>query len=628
MKKKLNYLFVFIFFLFQINNIYFSQDSWKKILKNKKGKVEINFYNSENFIIQKYNKLEGIEYDIFCAFFNYLEKKYHLKIKKEYKLATSFGSLLNKIEKGKNGQFGACSFSITPERLTKVNFTPKYMPDIEVLVCSRNLKIVDDTASFLKTFKNATALVVKNTTFEEDLNKIKKLLPNIKIEYTNTGIEILEKINQTDNYFGFSELPNYILSFKKGLKLKRQSLFRFERLGYGIIFPKNSDWKNVVDLIFNDEAFKKIIGGILRKHLGNDINDLLAEMSDEKKNKSEINLLNKELEIQRIEIQKNELESVNEKLIKNIFIGSILFISIIVLFLVYVNRKNKKTNKLLHIKNDEIEYQKNVIEKNNKNVISSINYAVRIQNSLLPTQEYAAKHLPNHYVIYLPKDIVCGDFYFIEPIKSNTGKFLKSFAVGDCTGHGVPGAFMSILAINYLNLSLSEKDVNSPADSLNFVSHKINKTLNSKNQLETIRDGLDISFCVFDEDCKKLYYSGANNPIYIIRKNEQNFELIEIKANKQALGYSDHFKPFTNNEIQLIEGDTIFLFTDGFADQFGGPTDLKNGKKYKYSRFKEFLIHLQEKEFDLQKELILQEFYTWKGNLEQVDDICILGIRI
>ena len=500
------------------------------------------------------------------------------------------------------------------------------MPDIEVMVCSKNFAIAEDTASFIREFRNATALVVKNTTFEEDLKEIQKLIPNIRVKYTKTGVEILEKINDNDNYIGFSELPNYILSFQKGLKLKRQSLFRFERMGHGFIFPKNSDWQEPIDAFFKDPNFKPLMNIIMKKHLGNDIKDLLWVMDDDQTqgHRKEVNLLNKELEIQRIEIQKNELEAKNQELIRNIFIVTILFITVIAFFLVYVNRRNRKTNRLLSEQKEEILNQKIIIEESNKNVIDSINYAKRIQESILPGRELFGDLFPDSFIFYKPKDIISGDFYFAG-IPSVSERDVRIFAVGDCTGHGVPGALLTIIGNTFLQLSLKDKNINSCAEALHFLNIGLADIL--RKDRKSIQDGMDIAMCALHMKTMELEFAGGNNPCFIIRDRE----LIILKPDKHGIGQldrDDKLLPFTNYSFQLQKNDTVYLFSDGYADQFGGPEAYNGGKKFKISRMKELLLSIQHLTMDAQKTEIEKAFYDWKGGLEQVDDICFMGIRV
>ncbi len=274
------------------------------------------------------------------------------------------------------------------------------------------------------------------------------------------------------------------------------------------------------------------------------------------------------------------------------------------------------------VRNAELNKAYHIIEEKNKEITDSINYAKRIQSGIIPSENELKKNLGDHFVLYKPKDIVSGDFYWCVGISTNSGKKLSIAAAVDCTGHGVPGAFMSMLGNTLLNQTIKNPLVNSPADVLNFLNHELPKNLKSYSEDVTIRDGMDMSLCAIDFEDQKLYFAGANNPCWIIRKGE----VIELKADKQAISAStDQEKiPFTNNEMDLLKGDTIYLFTDGFADQFGGP----KGKKFKYNQFKELLVGSQSQSMRDQKNLLNQTFEEWRGECEQVDDVLVIGIRI
>jgi len=273
-----------------------------------------------------------------------------------------------------------------------------------------------------------------------------------------------------------------------------------------------------------------------------------------------------------------------------------------------------------------IELQKEEVEEKNKEITSSLRYARRLQEALLPPKNLLDSFFnDNYFILYNPRDIVCGDFYWARQIKTTpsdgTSKNYLLLAVADCTGHGVPGAFMSLLGSNFLHQSAVEKDINSPAEALDFLNQKIITTLNHGYGEEEIRDGMDISFIAIDLESKQLAYSGANNPIYIIRNKSLN----TLKANKQAIGnMNDIVLPFSNTIYQLEPNDCIYLFTDGYSDQFGGP----KGKKLMRKIFEETLIDYSDKSMPDQKKQLESTFKNWKGDLDQVDDICVVGIRI
>lgn len=273
-----------------------------------------------------------------------------------------------------------------------------------------------------------------------------------------------------------------------------------------------------------------------------------------------------------------------------------------------------------------IEFQKEEVEEKNKEIISSLRYAKRLQEALLPPKNLLESFFnENYFILYKPRDIVCGDFYWVRKIKTTPlegkSKEFLLIAVADCTGHGVPGAFMSLLGSNFLHQSAVEKGVNTPAEALDFLNQKIITTLNHGYGEEEIRDGMDISLIAIDLETKQLAYSGANNPVYIVR----NKTLETLKANKQAIGnMNDSVLSYKNTITQLQPNDCIYLFTDGYADQFGGP----KGKKLMRKQFEETLIEASHKTMEEQKQVLETTFKNWKGDLEQVDDVCVVGIRI
>jgi len=272
--------------------------------------------------------------------------------------------------------------------------------------------------------------------------------------------------------------------------------------------------------------------------------------------------------------------------------------------------------------NVQLAEKNEIIEEKNKDIKASITYAQRIQEAILPPVERIENVLKDYFILYKPKDIVSGDFYWHAAVKTTPEENKPSediVVIGavDCTGHGVPGALMSIIGSTILNQSLTVREVNSPADALEFLNKQLAKNLNS------IKDGMDMALCAINLNKMELQYAGANNPLYIVRQKQ----FIEIKADKQAIG-ADHenfeSKKFTNHTLQLEKGDAIYLFTDGYADQFGGP----NGKKFKYKKFQELLIEIQDNSMEEQKHLLNYHHELWKGNLEQVDDILVIGIKI
>lgn len=264
----------------------------------------------------------------------------------------------------------------------------------------------------------------------------------------------------------------------------------------------------------------------------------------------------------------------------------------------------------------EVMLQKTQIEDQHEEIKSSITYAKRIQMAILPTEEYIKKVATKSFVLFKPKDIVSGDFYWFEIIPNHqTGANEVFAAVVDCTGHGVPGAMVSLIGYNGLQRCLNELNLREPNQILDALSAIVEESFSRSNS--DMKDGMDISLIRVAND--KLTYAGANNSIYITRENQ----LIELKADRQPIGKYAYRKPFTLHTFDLMPNDTIYLFTDGYADQFGGP---KN-KKLKYSAFKELLIAQKNTNMNTQAENIFQFFENWRGSHEQIDDVCIMGLQ-
>ena len=257
-----------------------------------------------------------------------------------------------------------------------------------------------------------------------------------------------------------------------------------------------------------------------------------------------------------------------------------------------------------------------VTQEKNIEITDSIRYAQNIQRAILPADEEITKVFPNHFVFFKPRDIVSGDFYWY------THKDGKVFiAVCDCTGHGVPGAFVSMIGNDLLNHIILEKEVSDPGEILSHLNNGIKRGFTREGQEQQAQDGMDIVLCVFDETLSKLEFAGAKNNLLIVH----NGEIDQIKGDKSPIGgEAEYDVKFTTHQRELASGDAIYLMTDGYPDQFGGPRE----KKFMIKRFKEMLLGFQHKDMLEQLELIDSTLTKWKGEVEQVDDICIIGITI
>ena len=264
-----------------------------------------------------------------------------------------------------------------------------------------------------------------------------------------------------------------------------------------------------------------------------------------------------------------------------------------------------------------IEKQKEEIEEQKKHIMDSIYYARRIQNAILPAFSIIEANLKNYFILYMPKDIVSGDFYWVN---ETDGLFM--IAAVDCTGHGVPGAFMSIVGYNQLNQAVTVKKARSAGDVLDELNKGVISTLNENKSDNSIKDGMDMALCVFNFAAKKVEFAGANNPLVLVRDNK----IIKYRGDRFPIGAFEGNNPqrFKNNEIDLMEGDCLYLSSDGYADQFGGP----DNKKFMFRKFEELLLQINSLPMEEQKEMLHKRLYEWMGANDQVDDILVIGIRV
>jgi serine phosphatase RsbU (regulator of sigma subunit) len=271
---------------------------------------------------------------------------------------------------------------------------------------------------------------------------------------------------------------------------------------------------------------------------------------------------------------------------------------------------------------EEIESQRDAAFRQRKEIMDSINYAKRIQQAVLPSDEFAADILGEHFILFKPRDIVSGDFYWIKKLKNFT-----AVVAADCTGHGVPGAFMSMLGSSFLNEIVTRRSLDSAGEILDNLRQKIKTSLGQTGASGEQKDGMDISFFIIDNETLELQYAGAYNPLYIIRKDdseESGYKLIRLKADRQPIGIHIREKEFTNHIFRLQKGDSLYAFSDGYIDQFGGEA----GGKFKTARFKNLLIDIQDKSMQEQHDILEHSFEKWKGDLEQIDDVLVIGMRM
>jgi serine phosphatase RsbU (regulator of sigma subunit) len=426
------------------------------------------------------------------------------------------------------------------------------------------------------------------------------------INYYKQGLEKANQIGANDR----------VLAAYKGLAdcYKRTGQYR-EALSV------NELYQQMNDSIYNTESTKQIA-------------EMQGKFEAEKKSQ-EIALLTKDKKIRENELGKQR--TINLILA----IGSCLVLLLAIVAIRAYTQK-KKINNELAVKNLKIETAYNIIEDQHKDITGSIRYAKRLQEAILPTSAFKTIFGDKAFVFYKPKDIVSGDFYWVHEVRNEPGIQNEAvnvqlrtsnskqilFAAVDCTGHGVPGAFMSIVGHSLLNQSVNEHGRTKPSEILDELNVGVNNTLRQTVEESIVKDGMDMALCSLTEQENggfKFEFAGANNPVWIVRANNSKV-VTEIKGDKFPIGnfVGEELHQFANHQTELLPGDTIYIFTDGFADQFGGA----KGKKFKYKPLQELLISINNKSMREQHDLLGKTLVEWKGDLEQVDDILIIGIRI
>lgn len=429
---------------------------------------------------------------------------------------------------------------------------------------------------------------------------------NLSLEKLTKGIDLAKSANhQSDLVFLYYYLGRTYGSMKqheKALESFSQSLklaFEFKDVDYQAenyycMAESNYEighYKEAYDFF---EKYKTTEDTLTNKELASELSTIKAKYDTEKKQK--------EIELLKVNANKDKITKIS------LSVGAVMLL--LLAFLLFNRyRLKSKTNSLL-------EYQNSIISEKNKDISDSINYAKKIQDAILPSLSEIKKVFPESFILSIPKDVVSGDFYWFTQ-----HQHLKLFVVADCTGHGVPGAFMSMIGNTLLNSIVIERKIFTPNIILNELRKEIISVLKQGEGSQN-KDGMDISLICFNTQTNILEVACANNPVWIL-KNDRT--LVEIKPDKQPIGYvSSNQNDFTLQTIALEKGDVIYQFTDGYADQFGG----EKGKKYKYQQLKETLVEIRNSSIKIQSEILNQKFVNWKGKLEQIDDVLVTGIRV
>ncbi len=414
----------------------------------------------------------------------------------------------------------------------------------------------------------------------------------------------LKKFDQALNSYLESE------SISKAIQEKSSLMVAYE--GLRDTYESKGDLKKAFEYF---KLYSSVKDSIFNKEKSEQVTEMQTRFETEKKEK--------EIKLQTIEMEKKDALFKQQNIFKNALLAGFTLVLALAVSIFIAFRQKQKMNKILTDQNQKINQNKKLIEKahsilenKNKDITESIIYAQRIQEAILPLNEELEKKFPDSFILYKPRDIVSGDFYWFSKVEN-----LNFFAVADCTGHGVPGAFMSMIGNDILNQVVNDENVSNPAEILTQMDKKISGALSKSKSNPNTKDGMDMGLISVDDNDNILHFSGANRPLFLLRKTE----IFEFKSINKTVGIQmEKEVPFELHTIPLEKGDCIYLFTDGFADQFGGP---KN-KKFLTKRFKEMLLSFAHLSMKDQKIRIEEVFENWRGKQKQIDDICLFGFKV
>jgi serine phosphatase RsbU (regulator of sigma subunit) len=510
-----------------------------------------------------------------------------------------------------------------------------------------NLNNIGEVYEFMGDFDQALEYYIKSLDYNLEINNIKGL----GISYDCLG-NVYRKTNR------FEKALDY---YKRGaamhLKHKEILFYSISLKNIGAIYLKLGDLDEAQKNLDEGLALALSISSKMNIH---ELYDLKAQLEEQKGRYkqalhferlhaqyadsvwNEQNSLNM-AKLQAIYDTDKHLEAIaklnienqlNEKIIErkniiNITLTVFIVLVLVFSFILYRGYKNKIRNnaqlryqaKLITRKNNALEKQKKKIEIINTRITDSLNYAQRIQQALLPSQESIRLLFPESFVIYMPLDVVSGDFYWVS---ATDNKIL--FATADCTGHGVPGAMMSMLGISYLNEFAQRKDMQGAADYLNKLRDLIIKSLKQKGNYREIKDGISLSLCIYDKINNTLQFSGAQSTIVAVDyiAEDKKYIINQYKGDTMPIGYYQRIEPFNNHIIPTQKLHTLYLFSDGFMDQFGG----NKGRRFKKQSFISLIQSHIHKPLVEQKEIFEQEFLEWKSDREQIDDVLVMAVRL
>jgi len=493
---------------------------------------------------------------------------------------------------------------------------------------------------------------------------------NKAIDYYQQSLKINKEVGDKDgiinNYLNISNLNNKLKQYNiaisyadKALEMAKEiGALRLQKFSYLYLSDAYKGLKNYPKVLEYKDLLIQVNDSMFSTEKTKAIADMQTRYESEKK-EQQIKLQEAEIEKGKQQVAKEIAEKEKKQTQRNMFIVAFVLMLVLALFIFKSYREKKKANKLLAkqkeeilekneelnqqneeitAQRDEIEEQKELVEEINSHISESIDYATRLQSSILPDEKILTKNVSDHFILFKPKDKVSGDFYWWANVEGQT-----IITAADSTGHGVPGAFMSMLGGSFLREIVQKEYITHTGVILRKLRKEVIKALKQTGAENEQKDGMDMAIISINHETNIVQFSGANNPLYIVKSGKlkveseestaiklyeldelSTFKLYEVKPNKMPIAIYAKMDNFTTHEIQLEKGDQLYMFSDGFADQFGG----KKGKKFMYKPFKKLILENADKPMTEQKEILNQAFENWKGDLEQIDDVVVVGVKV
>jgi serine phosphatase RsbU (regulator of sigma subunit) len=588
-------------------------DSWQSVQEKKTGKIYILHYDRKPFVyINEKGKVTGIEYDIILEFLSYLQKEKGIKLKVEWVKFDDFKKLYTELTKSEHGVWGLPSVPLNEINIKEVQASPVFMPDIEVLVSSKNMPTVDDKVALRSSLRHHIPVSVPNSTVELSMNRIKRAyFPDNNYEDVKNEQEVIEKVANNMDRFGYVALIDYYLALKQGKEINRQKFFEVKRSNFAFVFPYTSDWTEAFDEFFHEDKYKQLINFIIKRHLGTDVSDVLIDVPGEANQKIMDAEETMEKAIQKEQHIRRDLEDFKWKAYAG---GTLLFV-LLSLLILQQYRSRRSFYRHIYQKEEEITELKMELIHVTEQARDGVTFAKHIQEVLIPSPEQVQVIFPDSFIYYKPREIVSGDFYWVGQCENQ-----KIIGLFDSTGKGVRASFVTQLSVNILKNIVQEKITN-PADILREMDRRLSEMIMDAGFEFIEKEGIEAAICTVNTAEKTIMFAGAHQTIYFFNGDT----LQQVKGSRYDIGnVIFKRKEFHASVFSYKQGDMFYLSSDGFYDQLGS----KERMKFMLKNFQDLLIDIHKLPITDQYKELDKIFKAWKGTAKQTDDISVFGARL